>query len=133
MLNFSGKVPANLGIHKGQFLGQRTKPNFVSSQSNDPQHSIDPIPFSGDLATCKFRMKGILQDLAACQIVKNEELYIHAEFRSNFFGFVDDLELYFDQEKEVIEVRSCARLGYKDFNVNRTRVDKIRGLLANQT
>ena len=53
------------------------------------------------------------------RIVTAEERYIHAEFTSAFFRFVDD-------GTRTIHVRSASRVGYSDFGVNRRRVEEIR-------
>ena len=52
--------------------------------------------------------------------------YIHAEFRSLVFQFVDDVEFYFPPEKSIIHVKSASRSGYYDFGVNRRRVERVR-------
>jgi uncharacterized protein (DUF1499 family) len=61
-------------------------------------------------------------------IVTEQEHYIHAEFTSAIFRFVDDAEFYIDDAQKVIHVRSAARLGYSDFGVNRKRMETIRQL-----
>jgi uncharacterized protein (DUF1499 family) len=43
---------------------------------------------------------------------------------------VDDVEFCLDEKAGVIHVRSAARLGRKDFGVNRQRVKPIRATLA---
>ena len=79
----------------------------------------------------KFKAKreallSVLESMPRCTIVDKENDYIHAEFRSMIFRFVDDAEFYFDPDKPVIDVRSAARLGYSDFGVNRKRMEEIR-------
>jgi uncharacterized protein (DUF1499 family) len=58
--------------------------------------------------------------------------YLHAECRSAVFGFVDDLELHLRRQSNSIAVRSASRLGYRDFGVNRKRVERLRAVLAAQ-
>ena len=60
------------------------------------------------------------------KIITKDERYIHAEFRSEWFRFVDDVEFCFDEQKNIIHVRSASRVGYSDFGVNRKRVEDIR-------
>ena len=60
------------------------------------------------------------------EIVKAEMNYIHAIFKSALFRFVDDVELSFDDQRKVIDVRSASRTGYSDLGVNRKRVEEIR-------
>ena len=59
------------------------------------------------------------------RIVQSTDDYVHAEFRSVVFGFVDDVEFYFSPPG-TIQVRSASRTGYYDFRVNRERVETLR-------
>ena len=60
------------------------------------------------------------------RVVKLEDNYIHAEFISFIFRFVDDVEFYFDDEQKLIQIKSASRVGYSDLGVNRRRIEKIR-------
>jgi uncharacterized protein (DUF1499 family) len=64
-------------------------------------------------------------------IITSEDGYIYAECKTPLMGFVDDLEFYFDPDNKVFHVRSASRLGYRDFDVNRNRVEEIRSLFEN--
>ena len=70
----------------------------------------------------------ILHSFNRVRVVRIEEGYIHAEFVSAVFGFVDDVGFYFDDEKKIIHIKSASRSGYFDFGVNRRRMEKIRKL-----
>jgi uncharacterized protein (DUF1499 family) len=59
-------------------------------------------------------------------VVARTESYLHAEFTSLFFRFVDDVEFLVDDAAKVIHVRSASRLGRSDLGVNRKRVERIR-------
>jgi len=61
--------------------------------------------------------------------VKETSDYLHAECRSAWFGFVDDLELHLRPSEASIAVRSASRLGYSDLGVNRRRVEDLRASL----
>ncbi|CAB1059228.1 hypothetical protein D1BOALGB6SA_3986 [Olavius sp. associated proteobacterium Delta 1] len=50
---------------------------------------------------------------------------IYANF-SLIFQFVDDVELLFSDEKNLIHVKSASRIGYSDLGANRKRVERIR-------
>jgi uncharacterized protein (DUF1499 family) len=60
------------------------------------------------------------------QIIRDDPTYVHAEFRTEGFGYVDDVEFALDQEAGVIHFRSSARLPYYDWGVNRKRMEDIR-------
>lgn len=59
-------------------------------------------------------------------VVKQEPDYIYAQCTSSVLQFTDDLEFWLDRTAGVIHVRSASRLGRKDLNANRSRVEKIR-------
>jgi uncharacterized protein (DUF1499 family) len=56
--------------------------------------------------------------------------YVHANFTSIFFRFVDDVEFCIDDELRIIHVRSSSRAGHFDFGVNRRRIERIRAKFA---
>jgi uncharacterized protein (DUF1499 family) len=60
------------------------------------------------------------------KIITATDNYLHAEFTSAFFHFVDDVELYFEDATKTIHMRSAARSGYYDFGVNRKRLEAIK-------
>ena len=45
-------------------------------------------------------------------------------------GFVDDAEFALDASARVIHAKSAARLGVRDFGVNRKRIEAIRASFA---
>ncbi len=59
-------------------------------------------------------------------IVTNEPDYIYAQCTTKLLKFTDDIEFWLDRNAGVIQVRSASRLGKKDFDVNRKRVEAIR-------
>jgi uncharacterized protein (DUF1499 family) len=107
-------------------------PNCVSTLAapGHPQH-MDPIPYQGAQEAARQRLLAVLRGLPRTRIVAEEPDYLRAECRSRVFRFVDDLELVLDDEAKVIHFRSAARLGRRDFGVNRERMERIRrGFLA---
>ena len=63
------------------------------------------------------------------RIVKKDDTYLHAEFRSRILRVVDDVEFYIDTENNLIHFRSAARKGYGDFGVNRERMETLASYL----
>ena len=59
-------------------------------------------------------------------VITVSDSYLHAEFTSAVFRFIDDLEFLVDDTAKVIHVRSASRLGTSDLGVNRKRVEEIR-------
>jgi uncharacterized protein (DUF1499 family) len=52
---------------------------------------------------------------------------LYAEFRTPLMRYVDDVEFFFDGA--LVHVRSCSRLGRRDFGANRKRVERLRALI----
>ena len=120
------KSPANLGVRDGKLAPCPNSPNCVSTQSQDPRHQIDPIPYTTSPAEAKDTLLQIIRSMERSKIITDDPTYVHAEFRTKGIGYVDDVELYFDQEAPVIHFRSSARLPYFDWGVNRKRMEEIR-------
>lgn len=66
------------------------------------------------------------------KIVDQRQFYIHAECRSRWFGFVDDLQIQLKPGNPQLLMRSAARVGYADFGVNRQRLENIIADLRSQ-
>lgn len=130
---FSGMRPAMLGVKDGKLAPPSAKPNNVHSQIDrnaDPAHYIDPLRFSGDANRAFAKLKEIVRGLERTTIMTDSADYFHAETASRAMGFVDDSEFYLDRAARVIHVRAGARLGHRDFNVNRERIEAIRARLS---
>lgn len=129
---FTGSRPADLGVRDGKLRGGDWKPNWVSSQvpSSDAKHFIEPLRFQGAPAAAWANLDKAIRATPGAAIVKSDPGYLHVEFASKALGFVDDAEFALDPVSSVIHVRSGARLGVRDFDVNRKRVETLRAGLA---
>lgn len=107
-------------------------PNCVSSRAHKPAQRVDPIRFSGDPASAWSRLRRVIASMKRARITEEKEGVLHAEFRSAWFGFVDDVELRMDEAPGRIDVRSASRTGYFDFGANRRRVEEIRERFARE-
>jgi uncharacterized protein (DUF1499 family) len=125
-LGCTGVRPANLGIKDGKLAPCPSTPNCVSSQSSDRVHAVEPLSFTGTAAEAHAQIRKIILSMKRSRIIADTDSYIHAEFASAVFRFVDDVEFQFDDGAKVIHVRSAARLGYSDLGVNRKRVEEIQ-------
>ena len=106
-------------------------PNCVSSRSTNPSRFIEPLRYTGNLPKARQKLIDLLENSKRTRLVRVETDYIHAEFRSLIFNFVDDIEFYFPSEDHIIHVRSASRTGYYDFGVNRRRVERLRATFEN--
>ena len=103
-----------------------SSPNCVSSLNSDRKHAVEPLRYRGSRDDARQRILAVLNSLERARVVRSENDYVHAEFRSRIFRFIDDVELYFAEEDGLIHVRSASRVGYSDLGANRKRVEHIR-------
>jgi uncharacterized protein (DUF1499 family) len=120
---FSWKRPGNLGVREGKLAPCKRSPNCVCSQANpaDAEHYIAPLHGT---------MDAVAKAVAAfprARVIERRNDYLYAEFRSRLLRYVDDVEFFFDGR--VLQVRSCSRLGRRDFGVNRKRIEALRALI----
>jgi uncharacterized protein (DUF1499 family) len=120
---FSWRRPDNLGVRDGNLAPCKRSPNCVSSQANpsDEEHYIAPIHGSMD------SVRRAVKAYPRATVVRDEKDYLYAEFRTKLMRYVDDVEFFFDGR--VVQVRSCSRLGRRDFGVNRRRIEELRRLI----
>lgn len=125
---FSGKRPDHLGVKQGRLASCGRRLNCVSSQADpgDAQRYVAPIPFKGSAVDALAAARRAVQSLQRATVVLHEGNYLHAEFRSRLMGYVDDVEFTYDDKAGVLHLRSASRLGRRDFDVNRARVEALR-------
>ena len=87
---------------------------------------MEPISFEGSSDEAMQRIKDLVAKMPRTKIVTVEDNYLHVEFRSALFRFVDDVEFLIDSESQIIHFRSASRVGHSDFGVNRGRMEQIR-------
>jgi len=126
----TGTRPLNLGVHDGKLAPCPATPNCVSSQSTDKEHAVEPIRFSGTSADAMADLKKAISGMPRAQIATITDTYIHAEFTSALFRFVDDAEFWLDTDTKTIHVRSASRMGSSDLGVNRKRIEELRLAMA---
>jgi uncharacterized protein (DUF1499 family) len=120
----------NLGVHDGKLAPCPASPNCVSSQSADQEHGIEPLRYAGPPGEVLERLKKAITGMKRARIITEAGGYLHAEFTSAFFRFVDDVEFFVDERASVIHVRSASRLGHSDLGVNRKRIEDIRAAMT---
>ena len=118
--------PANLGVRDGRLAPCPSSPNCVSSQSTDKVHAVEPLTYSSSTPEAIADLKKIILQMERTKIITETSNYLHTEFASALWRFVDDVEFFFDDHAKLIQVRPASRLGYSDFGVNRKRVEAIR-------
>ena len=110
-----------LGHSEGKLTPCPDKPNCVSSQ-NTAQAMV--LPLDGELSLDE--LKKIVLSMKGAKLEKEGGEYLRFSFKSDVFGFVDDLELL--KADQLWHIRSSSRVGYSDMNTNRESVEKLRSL-----
>ena len=120
LFHWVGPVPADLGVRSGA-LAPCASPAHCARADwavTDPQAALNALV-------------PVIDATPRTEIVEQGDGYLHATARSAFFGFVDDLELYADSERGVLQARSVSRLGDSDLGVNAKRLaalhDQLKG------
>ena len=132
LLSWLSGRPSDLGAVDGKLrVGDPNKPNWVSTFATSEDHAAEAIACPEAEATeCVRRLEKTVNGLPRARVVSRTDDYLHVEFRSAIFRFVDDVEFLVDPNEGVIHFTSAARTGHSDFGVNRERMETIRGLLA---
>ena len=132
-----GQPPGSLGVTDGRLRPPPVTPNSVSSQAvlhaghrMQQAAMIAPLPLRGSPAEAMQRLRSVVQSLPGASVVTQRDDYLYVQFSTRWLGFVDDAEFWADTAAGVIQVRSGSRVGYRDFDVNRERVELIRARLV---
>jgi uncharacterized protein (DUF1499 family) len=122
LLSAFSRRPSNLGVVDGRLAPCPDSPNCVSTQAHDAAHRMEPISYSGSAEDALARIKAIVASRPRAKIVTEKENYLHVEFTSALFRFVDDVEFLIDETNRRVHFRSASRAGYGDLGVNRKRM-----------
>ncbi len=129
LVSWLSRRPATLGLHGDRLADCPASPNCVCSEASDAEHRIAPLELAVEPVQAWEELGRVVSALPRTRVVTRTESYLHAEVRSRFFGFVDDLELQLRPAEQRIAVRSASRLGHSDLGVNRRCVEALRSTL----
>lgn len=104
-------------------------PNCVCSCDARSGFSIEAFP--GNAAIFD-RLVDVIRADSRATIVKSSENYLHVEFTTTVFRFIDDAEFLHRPDTQTIEVRSASRLGWSDLGANRRRIERLRKQLSGE-
>lgn len=128
-----GHAPTDLGVHASRLKPPSNTPNSVSSQAQlYPDHprresaQIAPFAYSGDGHAAMQRLASIVETQPRTRIVFRNDEYLRAEMETRWLRFTDDVEFWLDDANHVIQVRSASRIGRRDFDANRARIEALR-------
>lgn len=128
VLGYRSRSGAPAGMSEDKLTKCPEKPNCVCSEyKSDTYHYIDSLIIP-DIAldTRDSLIESIRETGGSIQTESRE--YLAAVFSSSVFGFVDDLEVRIDNNKNEIHFRSASRVGHSDLGMNRKRVESIKAL-----
>jgi uncharacterized protein (DUF1499 family) len=109
--------PMPLGLQNGQLAPcPPNSINCVRSQADSTWH------YSTDAASAQAALLALLQAQPRVNIVVQQPGYIHAEFHSLVWNFIDDVEFAFDPTQPDIHYRSASRAGKGDLGANAARM-----------
>lgn len=120
------RKPGNLGVKNGILAPCPESPNCISTQTAGGYPQAQPLHYDGNTAAARARILAIINATPRTRIISADNNYIHVEYRSRIFRFVDDVEFYFDEANSNIHFRSASRIGSSDLNGNPRRMAAIR-------
>lgn len=126
VMNQFASPASELGMKDGELSPCPDSPNCVSTYAKDEQHAIAPINFSGTAEEALDAAKNALSSLSGIRILESEGNYIRATATTLVMRYIDDVEVYVDDQSKQIHFRSASRVGYSDLGANRKRMEKFR-------
>ena len=124
-LSATARRPATLGVRDGRLAPCPDSPNCVSTQADRDDQRMEPMRIADDPREAFSRLQSVISAMPRTRIVTADDNYLHAEFTSALFRFVDDVEFFVDRETKLIHFRSASRVGRSDLGVNRQRMQAI--------
>lgn len=122
-----GMGGANVRMADGRLADCSAAPHCVASIATDEDHRVEPFHYTGSAEAAQKALAKIISASGSGVVVENTPGYMRAEYTSQLFGYVDDVEFLL-QDDRVIQVRSSSRIGYYDFGANRKHIEDIRKL-----
>ena len=119
LFHLVGPVPADLGVSQGSL-----------APCPSPAHCARADWTVADPAASLAALVPVIETTPRTEIIEQGDGYLHATASSALFGFVDDLELYADASRGVLQARSVSRLGDSDLGVNGRRLTDLRQHLS---
>ena len=131
LVGCAGVQPANMGLQQGQFAACPASPNCVSSFQPDVEDEHH-FPIYGLADGHQDFWNSLTKAVAALPrttLISQQQPYLYAQSHSRVFGFVDDVQVYWDIGNQQLYFYSASRLGYSDLGVNRARLEDLVKLL----
>ena len=101
-------------------------PNCVNTQSGQGIQASEPIRAN---AAQWQTLKAWITRQEDWEITQNNPDFVQAVVKTPTMGFMDDVQLLFLPDEQLIHVRSSSRLGLSDLGTNARRVETLRDQL----
>ncbi len=119
-----------IGLENDRLRPCPSSPNCVSSDAPQGSHYIEPLPLPQGNTPALSVIRAAIEQAPRTRIVTARDDYLHAEFETLIFRFVDDLEVHVRPDEKNVAVRSASRVGRWDLGTNRRRVERLRRQLT---
>ena len=104
-------------------------PNCVNSYSGTGGSAIAPLQATTEQWQA---LKRWLAQQDNWTITEETPDFLQAVVKTPLMQFRDDVQLMFDRQAGVLQVRSSSRLGISDMGANRRRIERLRTHLASE-
>ena len=123
----NAQVP-NLGVNNGKLAEISSKPNNVSSQTDDENKKVATMPFKNNQSETMVAIKKAVEQFGGGKIEKESDDYLYIIFTTSLMKYHDDVEFWLDAKNGVVHFRSASRAGHSDMGLNRQRWEKLNEL-----
>ena len=124
------KKPTHLGHVDGKLATMPSKPNAVSSQTEQADKKVAALPFKSSAQETLVAVEKALTEMANNEVQVKENNYIYTIFTTPTMKYHDDVEVLLDESAQLVHFRSQSRAGYSDMGVNRKRYEKFSKLYS---
>ncbi|MEZ4752534.1 MAG: DUF1499 domain-containing protein [Bdellovibrionota bacterium] len=94
-------------------------PNCVSTFSKKEGAAIAPITTKGTPHEVMAKIRKVVGEMPRTKIVAEKPNYLHVEFTSALFRFVDDVEFLIGRKTNTLHFWSASCVGHSDLGANR--------------
>ena len=119
-----------LGVVNGELKPLGSRPNSVSTQTDQKSKLVKSIAFEGEVNEQMANIAKVLAEMPGASIKQQDTDYVYAVFTSSLMRFKDDVEVFIDAQEKRVHFRSASRVGYSDLGVNRKRYEEFAKRLS---
>ncbi len=129
VLSLMSRQAPILGLQQGKLLACGPQPNCVCSESHDGAAAaamVAPLQAGRLPPPQAWALLRQVVGVTGGRVVTDDGTYLHAEYTTAWWRFIDDVEIRADAATGILHVRSASRVGHSDLGANRERVEFLR-------